>query len=181
MLFHIFSFQKGKVSITPPTTPSSPSGFSFKQNGYNNNSFRHSQRSVSESSDPGIDGHFRFLEGYSTDDVPEVFAISDGKVNSDTLSNRSHGSKPASLAGHSPGVRDSFPEDKYKWNDTEPNVTNKPTQINKRKICFIVFITLLVLILIGVGLAVILVYTVFDVGGKIIYSNHQLLQRSLHI
>jgi hypothetical protein len=154
------------VSITPPTSPTSTSGFSFRQNGYDNHSFKRSQRSVSESSDPGIDGHFRFLEGYSTDDFPEVFAISDGKVNTDTLSNRSHGSKPASLAGTLPGVRDSFPEDKYKWNDNEPNVTNKPKQTNKRKICFIVFITLLVLALIAVGLAVILVYTVFDVGGK---------------
>ncbi|XP_045181242.2 uncharacterized protein LOC123540352 isoform X3 [Mercenaria mercenaria] len=161
--------KKGKVSITPPTSPSSASSFSFQQNGYDNNSYEPSSprpRLVSDSSDPGIDGHFKFLEGYSTNDVVEVFAISDGKVNNDTLSKRSTGSKPASTAGTLPGVRDSFPEDKYKWNDTEPSVNNTPKQSNKRKICFIVFITILVLALIAVGVAVILVYKVFDVGEK---------------
>lgn len=124
---------------------------------------------MSDSSDAGVDGHFRFLEKYDTPEPLEVFAISDGNIHNDTLSNRSHGSKPGSRAGTLPGARESnFSEDRYRWNDTETSANKKPKQTNTRMICLIVFITILVLALIAVAVAVILVYEVFDVGGKLI-------------
>lgn len=143
---------------------------------FNNNSYSPSPRLASDDGDGGVDGFFKFLG----DDYPDVFTITNGNVNNDTLSRPqkpSQSPKAESREGTLPGNRGSnFSEDKYKWNDTDTcaNTDKKKKAKKSRKICLIVLVILLVLALIGVGLAVILVYKVFDVGGKLfiyIYSQ----------
>ncbi|KAL4217908.1 Enteropeptidase [Mactra antiquata] len=156
------SSTKGKFAVTPPSSPTS--SFSSHPNVFTNESFVASPRLTSEGSDAGVDGIFKFLG----DDYPDVFTISNGNLNNDTLS-RGKQSSPDSRGSTLPGNRGSnFSEEKYKWNDADTCVTADTTNKSKntRKICLIVFVILLVVALIAVGLTVILVYKVFDVGEK---------------
>lgn len=165
--------QKGKVSITPPVSPSATSNYSFSSEnaGFNNASWQTLQRQVSDDNSEGIDGHFRFLENL-TPEYPSVFTISNG--NTDTLkSNVEKSAKTGYDNGGFDTMGSNFSEDKYKWTDTDDqtNADTRNKKTNTRKVCVTVLVTLLILSL-AAGIAVIIAWKVFGVWGKSLYYNY---------
>lgn len=119
-------------------------------------------RKISDNSDDGIDGQFRFIP----DDYPTVFT---NGTTSDTPHTRP---VPPSKSGYVNEGYDTFgsrfSENKYDWTDngSQPKQDNTTqTKISSRKICVIVLVTIFVLCILA-GVAVILAYKVFGVWGK---------------
>ena len=162
-LLPVFSvcFQKAKFGVSPPVSTSSPSSFK-DDNGFYHSNIAHSPRLISETSDGGIDGYFKYNEEIR---YPEVFTISTANAGSPESTLKRNGGSPH----NSPtGVRVSnTPADKYKWTE---NDTTDSAPLKKSRWRHLLCILGLIVLFLGVcaGLAVILAYKVFKVGGKII-------------
>ncbi|XP_052224327.1 uncharacterized protein LOC127839977 [Dreissena polymorpha] len=172
--------KKGKVAITPPSSPLEFSSFgAANPNGYNNDAYAPSPRPVSTASgrdvDTEIDGHFKFLENVSPDNKyvftiasPNRESVASGK--SSTIRSNASGAKSPTSTLNTRGS--SFPEDKYKWNESgdfadgaaRSSVKSVP-KTNSRKTCAIVAVILLVCAIVA-AVIVILLLVVFDVDGS---------------
>ena len=162
-IFILFSFQKGKFSLTPPVSPAATSVNSFgsQNGGYDNNSYSKSFRKLSDDNEDGVDGMYRSIPD-------DVFTVSNGKT--DTHKSRA---VPVAKTGYENGGFDNrgsnFSENKYNWNesDNQTNKDNTKTKSSGRRICVTVLVCLIVLCICA-GIAVILAYKVFDIGGKLV-------------